>query len=122
MFKSKAIIEGSVEGLEQVMECKNNFDYVKFNLEVIEEAIDGDLMEMAEKKAENHWEVKEGITDIETLTQLIFDTLSAKFMNYIANKIINIMSNKGYDLYDGEFFPAEGNFKSLGYMEVAFVK
>lgn len=122
MFKSKAIIEGCIEGLEQVMECKNNFNYVKFNLEVIEEAIDSDLMEMANKKAVGNWMVKEGITDVETVKQLAYDGLCSKFVSYIGNKIINIMSNKGYDCYQGEFFPAEGSFKSLGYREIAFVK
>lgn len=60
-------------------------------------------------------------------TEVIENSLEAEGIDNITvsevlNTIVNNMKLLGYDFYDGEFFPCNGNFKSLPACCVAFVK
>lgn len=98
------IIDSGVECLyeeHQLVEesLKSDFDY-KY------------LMKTEEDK-ENY--IESNFTD--RLFELITEPIG-----YVYKKIIEDMKKEGYEAYEGDFFPYNGNFKNLGADQVAFLK
>lgn len=121
-------------------------DYVIFNTENIDSAID----EMIDEESEEcvlqemkdtisnikmdfdlitaladiediEYQIKELKIDFENKKENKKEELANKYFKGILDGIKDLYKKEGYSVYDGEFFPCEGKFKSLSAEQIAIV-
>ena len=113
----KMIAENFVDNMLEGMNYSGE-NYCIFSLDTLDYAIEEDLKELAWRRAEK----------IETSDRFedeyyeIYAELNIIFTRKIMALVEGAMTKLGFDIYEGEFFPCNGYFKSLQSDQVAFIK
>lgn len=106
----KKIVTNLVDTIEEVLKC----DLEDKVVENMKNSVDYNLLENEEDK-EKYIE--------ENKFNNFIDMINGKeYPKEIYNNVVNMFNKVGYDCYDGEFFPYEGQFISLNCGATAFIK
>lgn len=107
-------------------------DYYIFNTEQVEYAV-SDMVDKEATKLTNS-EVKENIEldiylseeemkkDREDIYQRYYNERLSLYSVVLLKRIEKLAKEEGLEIYDGDFFPCNGNFKSLSAEQIAFVR
>lgn len=95
--------------------------YHIFNTEQVSYSLEVDVYSEVETYVENLG-YNEDDDKYDEMLEEKTNELFSKYEKEIINGILKYFEGKGFKIYDGEFFPCEGNFKSLSAEQIAIVK
>lgn len=119
------ILIGVIDSLDYQEE-----EYKELSIESIEECVgyayrDSEIIEESLME-DNDYKLLDTEEEKEKYIEDNYDNRLSKLMkldvDYMYNKIEKEYKKRGYDVYEGEFFPYKNGFKSLCYKTVAFIK
>lgn len=116
----ESYVNGFIDEIEDEI-CYKEKQYHIFNTEQVSCSLEVDVYPEAETYVENLGYNEDDNKYDEVLEEKT-NELFSKYEKEIINGILKYFEEKGFKIYDGEFFPCEGNFKSLSAEEIAIVK